>query len=192
MQTAIGIVDSDLKSNEEIELLRKKQVFTLSCNEIEMLLIDEEIFKKALERVFKQESLFENFKQSLFGKLEERKSYIIKRLVKTQVDEKLRNAIIDDKHNKTKEDIETNFAHIIEMIDIDKMWKENEDKLTSIISNRNYDEALRICCLEHGEIISGLGNTIIPDYAAIALGVLRENDKLAIAIKEKYFPHISS
>ena len=57
-----------------------------------MLLIDEEIFKKALERVFKQEYLFENFKQSLFCKLEERKSYIIKRLVKTQVDEKLRNS----------------------------------------------------------------------------------------------------
>lgn len=191
VQTAIGIVDSDLKSNEEIELLKKKQIFTLSCNEIEMLLIDEEIFKKALERVFKQEYLFENFKQSLFCKLEERKSYIIKRLVKTQVDEKLRNAIIDDKHNKTKEDIKTNFSHIIEMIDIDKLWQENESKLTSIISNRNYDEALRICCLEHGEIISGLGNTVIPDYAAIALGVLRENEKLAVAIRKKYFPDIS-
>ncbi len=191
LQTAIGIVDSDLKSDGEIELLRKKQIFTLSCNEIEMLLIDEKIFKKALERVFKQESLFENFKQSLFCKLEERRSYIIKRLVKTQVDEKLRNAIIDDKHNKTKEDIKTNFSHIIEMIDIDKLWQENESKLLSIISNREYDEALKICCLEHGEIISGLGNTIIPDYAAIALGVLRENDNLAIAIRKKYFPNIS-
>lgn len=191
LQTAIGIVDSDLKSDGEIELLRKKQIFTLSCNEIEMLLIDEQIFKKALERVFKQESLFENFKQSLFCKLEERRSYIIKRLVKTQVDEKLRNAIIDDKHNKTKEDIKTNFSHIIEMIDIDKLWQENESKLLSIISNREYDEALKICCLEHGEIISGLGNTIIPDYAAIALGVLRENDNLAIAIRKKYFPNIS-
>ena len=191
LQTAIGIVDSDLKSDGEIELLRKKQIFTLSCNEIEMLLIDEKIFKKALERVFKQESLFENFKQSLFCKLEERRSYIIRRLVKTQVDEKLRNAIIDDKHNKTKEDIKTNFSHIIEMIDIDKLWQENESKLLSIISNREYDEALKICCLEHGEIISGLGNTIIPDYAAIALGVLRENDNLAIAIRKKYFPNIS-
>ena len=72
----------------------------------------------------------------------------------------IRNAIIDDKHNKTKEDIKTNFSHIIEMIDIDKLWQENESKLLSIISNREYDEALKICCLEHGEIISGLGNTI--------------------------------
>ena len=77
------------------------------------------------------------------------------------------------------------------MIDIDKLWQENESKLLSIISNREYDEALKICCLEHGEIISGLGNTIIPDYAAIALGVLRENDNLAIAIRKKYFPNIS-
>lgn len=191
VQTAIGIVDSDLKSDKEIDFLRKKQIFTLSCNEIEMLLIDEEIFKTALERVFKPESLFEIFKQNLFCKLEERKSYIIKRLVKTQVDEKLRIAIIDDKHNKTKEDIKTNFSHIIEMIDIDKLWQENESKLKSIISNRKYDEALRICCLEHDEIISGLGNKFIPDYAAIALGVLKENDKLAIAIRKKYFPDIS-
>ena len=191
IQTAIGIVDSDLKSDAEIEFLRKKHIYTLSCNEIEMLLIDEEIFKTVLKRVFKQEALFESFKKSLFCKLEERKTHIVRRLVKTQVDERLRNSIIDDKSNKTKEDIKNNFSHIIETIDIDNLWQESESKLTSIISNQKYDEALRICCLEHGEIISGLGNTIVPDYAAIALGVLGEDDNLARVIRGKYFPNIS-
>ena len=45
IQSAIGIIDSDLKSVEEIERLKAKKVFTLKCNEIEMLLIDETIFK---------------------------------------------------------------------------------------------------------------------------------------------------
>lgn len=63
--------------------------------------------------------------------------------------------------------------------------------MTSIINNRNYDEALKICCLAHREVLSGLGNKIIPDYAAIALGVLRNDSQLAIKIRNKYFSEIN-
>lgn len=191
VQSAIGIVDSDLRSDEEVERLKGKHIITLKCNEIEMLLIDEDIFKEALRRVYKEETLFDEFKQEFFNKLEDRKAYIVKRLVKTQVDEALKNVVIDDKTNKTKEDIKNNYLAIVQKIDIDKLWLDNESKVTSIINNRNYDEALKICCLAHGEVLSGLGNIIIPDYAAIALGVLRNNTQLAMKIRNKHFSEIN-
>ena len=190
IQSAIGIIDSDLKSEKEIEQLKKKNVYSLKCNEIEMLLLDELIFTKALKRVFKSVELFDEFKRDFFAKLKERKDIIIKRLVKTQIDERLKNTFIDDRANKTKEDIKTNLSDIMKRIDVDKLWEECEAYISCIIDEKKYEEALRYCCLEHGEILFGLGNKIIPDYSAIALGVLRENVQLANEIRQKYFGDI--
>jgi hypothetical protein len=53
-----------------------------------MLLLDEMIFKKVLAQIYKAETEFGAFKTAFFAKLTERKQHIIKRLVKTQIDEK--------------------------------------------------------------------------------------------------------
>ena len=191
IQSAIGIVDSDLKSAEEIEKLKTKNVFSLRCNEIEMLLLDESIFKKVLQQIFKPEAVFNDFKTAFFNKLNERKQYIIKRLVKTQIDEKLRSSIIDDKNNKTKDEIKNNVANIFGNIDVDILWNDCDTKITDIISRKDYEEALRYCCLEHTEIIVGVGKRFVSEYATIALGVLGQDKELCEHIRTKYFSEIN-
>ena len=64
LQEAIGIIDSDLRSDAEIERLKANKIYTLDCNEIEMLLIDENIFKKSLQRVFRDSDQFDLFKKN--------------------------------------------------------------------------------------------------------------------------------
>lgn len=190
IQSAIGIIDSDLKGEEETERLKGKGIYTLRCNEIEMLLIDDVLFKKVLLHVFKRESLFEEFQNCFFKKIEERSQHIVRRLVKTRIDEKLNNSFIDDKSNKTKEDIKNSITKIVNDIDIDRIWQECETTINRIILQRNYDEALRFCCLEHGEIISGIGNIYVKDYPDIALGLLRTDDTISEHIRNKYFHEI--
>lgn len=191
IQSAIGIIDSDLKSEEEIDRLKVQNVFSLRCNEIEMLLLDEAIFKKVLKQIFKDETEFDTFKNAFFTKLTERKQHIVKRLVKTQIDEVLRNSIIDDKNNKTKDEIKNNLNAIFSNLNVDVLWSNCETKISEIIAQRDYEEALRYCCLEHTEIIVGVANRFVMNYAVIALGVLREDEELAIYIKRKYFSEIS-
>lgn len=190
IQSAIGIIDSDLKSLEEISSLKAKYIFVLTCNEIEMLLLDENIFKKSLMHVFKDESTFEQFKNDFFKHLICRKNHIIKRLIKTQVDEKLKTLVIDDKSNSTKEDLKINLSMLVSQIDIDVLWNNGENKLADIIEKKDYEQALKYCCLEHKEIINGIGNKYINDYHTIALGVLKEDAYLAELIRKKYFPDI--
>ncbi len=192
IQTAIGIIDSDLKSIEEIEHLKSKKVYVLKCNEIEMLLLDESVFKKVLMQVYKDENEFERFKKAFFEKMNERKEYIIKRIVKTQIDEKLQGSVIDDKNNKTKEEIRDNLSQIFGVLDVDRMWQECEDRVTQIIAENNYDNALRYCCLEHDEVLVGIGKRFVNDYATIALGVLRDDKSLQAHIRGKYFSEIQS
>ncbi|MFI3170382.1 MAG: AAA family ATPase [Faecalibacterium sp.] len=187
IQTAIGIIDSDLKSEAEINALIKKKIFPLKCNEIEMLLLDELIFKKALKHTFGNPAKFESFKSDFLKKLTSRKDAIIKRLVKTQIDETLHTSVLDDKKNRTKEELKSNLKSLIEQIDIDHLWASCDEKITTAIESRDYDAALRYCCLGHNEIIGGLANPIIPDYAKFALGLLKSDSTLASSIKAKYF-----
>lgn len=187
IQSAVGIIDSDLKSVVEINRLKSKKVFALKCNEIEMLLLDEMIFKKVLMQIYKEETEFLTFKTAFFEKLTERKQYIIKRLVKTQIDEKLKNSVIDDKTNKTKEELKENLSCIFGGIDVDILWTNCDTKITDIIMRKDYDAALKYCCLEHTEVIVGVGKPFVADYATIALGVLKDDVTLKAAIKAKYF-----
>lgn len=190
IQSAIGIIDSDLKSAEEINRLKKKKVYALRCNEIEMLLLDEAVFKKVLDHMYKPASEFETFKNEFFTKINGRKKHIIKRLVKTQIDEKLRNSIIDDKNNKTKEAIKANISSIFDSLDVDSIWIECERRLTDIINRKDYDEALRYCCLEHTEVTIGIVQRFVHDYVTIALGILGDDSQLSASIKAKYFSEI--
>lgn len=190
IQSAIGIVDSDLKSEEETKRLMEKSIYTLKLNEIEMLLVDEDVIKAVLNRAFKSEDEIEKYKDSFFRKIDERKQYIIKRLTKTIIDEKLNNTNINDAKNTTKEQFKTYLNSLFTSIDIDKIWDDCERKITRMINEKNYDEALRYCCLEHGEVVGALGNRLVYDYKNMALGLIRTNRELSQSIRNKYFKHI--
>jgi hypothetical protein len=152
-----------------------------------MLLLDETIFKKVLAHQFKEEKEFTDFRTKFFVKLTERKEHIIKRLVKTQIDEKLNCSVIDDKNHKTQQELKENLESIFGDIDVDALWGTCDTKITGIIVQQDYDAALKYCCLEHTEVIGGITNKFVPDYANIALGVLKDDKELSEAIKEKHF-----
>ena len=187
---AIGIIDSDLKREAEINKLKKKGIIVLKCNEIEMLLLDKDIFFKVLNHLYKDASVFENFKNEFFCKIEERKDYIIKRICKTLIDESINSFRIDDKNNKTKEDFKKNIDTIIGNVEVDKTWTSIEKRVDEILSDADYDSALRICCLEHREILGGVLEKFIPDYVNVAMGLLRDDSELAVHIRKEYFEGI--
>lgn len=139
----------------------------------------EAIFKKVLARLYKPASDFDAFKNAFFAKLNERKQHIVKRLVKTQIDEKLRSSIIDDKNNKTKEAIKANLSSIFDNLDVDAIWTECETKITDIINRKDYEEALRYCCLEHTEVIVGVSSCV--SVYIIAAGTYHQSEAVLTA-----------
>lgn len=191
IQSAIGIIDSDLRTEDVINNLKKQNIITLKCNEIEMLLLDELIFKAALAHIFIDTQQFEEFKKAFFKKIESRKEHIISRIVKTKIDDKLRKSVINDRENKTKEEFKNNLIEIFSSIDIDNTWDRYTKKIDFIIEHKNYEEALRFCCLEHGEVINGIANKFIYNYSDIALGLLKNDKELSQKICIKYFPDLS-
>ena len=84
-----------------------------------------------------------------------------------------------------------NLSEVIKKIDLNSIWEYCEDKINNILSDRDYNEAIRFCCLGHNEIIGELINPIEKNYVNIALGLLRENNELSTYIRSKYFPGIT-
>ena len=75
---------------------------------------------------------------------------------------------------------------------MDILWNNCDTKITDIISRKDYEEALRYCCLEHTEIIVGVGKRFVSEYATIALGVLGKDKELCTHIRTKYFSEINA
>ncbi|SCY77016.1 AAA family ATPase [Butyrivibrio sp. INlla14] len=188
---AIGIIDSDLKTSTEMDTLKNKGIYTLKCNEIEMLMLDEVVFKAVLERRFKSASVFDEFKGEFFEKTRSEKERIVKRLVKAEIDGIITRTTIDDKANKTKEDFQNNLSAIYNSIDVDFLWSNYEGKIDAIVDGGDYTDALRICCLEHREIMPGLTNKFVSDYSDTALGIIRTDKNVQEQVKQKYFPDIT-
>jgi energy-coupling factor transporter ATP-binding protein EcfA2 len=194
IQSAKGMIDSDLKSADEVSKLKESHVFVLQCNEIEMLLIDELIFKAVLELFEGTDAnkQFSEFKVKFFEKLIERKDHMIKRIVKIQIDEKLQNTFIDDKNNKTKDELKMNLTDILQNINInlDALWVEANAKIEDIVARQDYDAALKYCCLEHTEVLFGLTKPFVSDYTQLALGRLRADETLGTLIRTKYLTEL--
>ena len=66
-------------------------------------------------------------------------------------------------------------------------WDVSDEKISRIIDAKDYDAALKYCCLEHDEIIVGVCKPFVEDYPNIALGVLKDDNNLSEAIIKKYF-----
>ena len=190
MQSAIGIIDSDSMSHKQAEKLKGKKVFVTGCNEIEMLLIDEWVFKRVLKKIGQSDTIFNSFKNAFFIKLDERKDIVAKRLRKTLIDEIIQNWKADDKENKTVDEFISSLQKKIDYIKKELTLQDCDTRIEKIIAEKDYDGALRYCCLGHKEILKDLCNKFIQDYAELALSVLDEDAELSDVIKKKYFPEL--
>lgn len=94
------------------------------------------------------------------------------------LEEKLSRFYFDDKTSNTIEEMKTSLAAFFDKTAIEKELKEFENRLEDIINNQNYEKLLRICCLEHGEILKGVCNSILNNYEGIPLTSLKNNKEI--------------
>jgi predicted ATPase len=187
-QFAKGIIDFDFRSDSQISNLKEKDVFVLPCNEIEMLLIDESIFLAVQKHNFNDpDEYLKEFKEKFFNKLKERKNYIISRNSKIQIEEKLGRSINIKQKTLSKEIFKEKFNMFISDIDPESLWNTIESKISEIIDTKNYEEALKYCCLEHNEI---LGQFTDDNYVRIAINLLKTDVELKNKIKVKYLSEL--
>lgn len=183
---AYGLIDRDFRNEEQLKKLEKESIYSYSVAEIENLFLIEDFIVKFAQ--YKHEPI----------DIDELKNKVIQTAndnMESQLAAYITNAInytFTESHIKradTKEKVSINFSDFIASIDIEKLYKEQKQKIEKIISDRNYNELIKI--INHKGLITLVAQafryTKQKDYIEKALSFLREEESGRIILK-KYFP----
>lgn len=190
--SAIGIIDYDLRSEKEINRLASENIFVnAAVNEIEMMLLLPEILDKVVQRYFfdSAEEKINNFKIELVKLVEENKSTIILDKTKRILEERLGTEKLQN--NKTKENLKEGFLSLFSERIFEDHYGAVEEEVEKIMSTPDYMSSLKINCLKR---YKELTNKIFKDnqcsginYAIAAQNQLSLNKELSQTIKDKYY-----
>lgn len=187
---AKGIIDKDGKTKDEIEHYEKNNISVTPFNEVEMLLLCEDILVE-LKKEFDQYGEIINideWKEEIFNICNKNIEKLLTNIIKARIENKLSTQKIQtaDTVDKIKEELE----NILNMINVDDIYKKESEKLKDILDNKKYNELLEVCSLK-AQVSKQVPHKFhFYNYENRALGIIKNNDNLRGKLKEKYFKNI--
>ncbi len=139
--TAIGIVDRDFRTDEQINKFRNENIYVYSVAEIENLFLLDEFIQFFTKR--RDEKIdIEKLKKKVFDKLEKDKEQQISNYVTSYI-----NYVFSEEHvnkAKNKQEIKDNFHEFITKIDIDNLYNKRKEEIEKIINEKDYSKAIKV------------------------------------------------
>lgn len=185
---AVGIIDHDFLSEETIDDYLKDKIFTLPFNEIEMALLCDELLENVVS-LYADESTTKariaRFKAEAFELLKSNKGKIVSENVKYYIEEQITTYKITNAQNfETIIDGVNGWFNELKEKDLFKLY---DDKISSIIEHKDYNEFLKISSLKSA-LSRGLANKFLDsDYLLKAIQRVSKNSDLRELLVEKYF-----
>lgn len=139
--TAIGIVDRDFRTDEQINKFISEKIYVYSVAEIENLFLLED-FIQIFAKNKKERIDIENLKEKIIDKLEKDEELQISNYVTSYI-----NYIFSEEHIKNAKNqtaIKSNFGDFIAKIDIDKLYNKRKEEIERIIKEKDYLEAIKV------------------------------------------------
>ena len=187
---AYGIIDYDWMDEARIESYKKKNIFVLPFNEIEMLLVDEEIVNSVLsddEEDKKQK--INKLRDTVIGLCTTNKDKIIRIALKKKLDEFMEGHLIETRE-PTEDEARIFLENLSEKFDI-TVTLENITKIVEdSIASSDFSTILKICNLKNEIIGSKEIKEIVSNLKENALSSIAMNNDLQITLRHKYFEEL--
>ena len=187
---AYGIIDYDWMDEARIESYKKKNIFVLPFNEIEMLLVDEEIVNSVLsdDEVDKKQKI-NKLRDTIIGLCTTNKDKIIRIALKKKLDEFMEGHLIETRE-PTEDEARTFLENLSEKFDI-TVTLENITKIVEdSIASSDFSKILKICNLKNEIIASKEIKEIVSNLKENALSSIAMNNDLQITLRHKYFEEL--
>lgn len=138
---AYGIIDRDFHSEEQLDKLKQRNVFSYDVAEIENLFLLPDVIAGFAK--YKQEQCdIEEIKKRILTKFEQDKQAQISQYVSSAI-----NAYFKSSHisvGNKKEEVEQNFQNFISKVDINRLFNEREFYINDVIANKKYEKAIML------------------------------------------------
>jgi predicted ATP-dependent endonuclease of OLD family len=140
-----GIVDRDYRSDEEIKELEKKGIFVLSVAEIENILLTEGLIRQIVRdlREDNEDKIVDKIKDFIFDHLKKEKNNQVKEYANHRLNHVFKNQCFFSE-DFPLENIEDSLSKFIKSLDINNICLMYSAKIDKILSEKNYEEALKI------------------------------------------------
>ena len=187
---AYGIIDYDWMDEARIESYKKKNIFVLPFNEIEMLLVDEEIVNSVLsdDEVDKKQKI-NKLRDTIIGLCTTNKDKIIRIALKKKLDEFMEGHLIETRE-PTEDEARIFLENLSEKFDI-TVTLENITKIVEdSIASSDFSTILKICNLKNEIIGSKEIKEIVSNLKEKALSSIAMNNDLQITLRHKYFEEL--
>ena len=187
---AYGIIDNDWMEETRIENYKQKNVFVLTFNEIEMLLVDESIVKSILssDEQDKEEKLNE-FQKAIKSYCVKNKDKIISIALKKKLDEFMEGNLINN-NEPTRDDAEIFLEGLSTEFDLTSKLGNITKLVEDSLDASDFSSILKICNLKK-EITNQLGNTVVTrDFKNKALSKIATDSELQNILRTKYFSEL--
>ena len=187
---AYGIIDYDWMDGARIQNYKKKNIFVLPFNEIEMFLIDEEIVNYVLsddEEDKKQK--IKKLRDTVIGLCITNKDKIIRIALKKKLDEFMEGNLIETRE-PTEDEARTFLENLSEKFDI-TVTLENITKIVEdSIASSDFSTILKICNLKNEIIGSKEIKEIVSNLKEKALSSIAVDNDLQKKLRHKYFEEL--
>ena len=189
---AYGIIDYDWMDGARIQNYKKKNIFVLPFNEIEMFLIDEEIVNYVLsddEEDKKQK--IKKLRDTVIGLCITNKDKIIRIALKKKLDEFMEGNLIETRE-PTEDEARIFLENLSEKFDITVTLENITKMVEDSIASSDFSTILKICNLKNEIIASKEIKEIASNFKEKALSSIAMNNDLQITLRHKYFEELEA
>jgi hypothetical protein len=185
-----GIIDYDWMKDAKIAKYKKKNIFVLPFNEIEMLLVNEEIVKSVLASDDQdKDQKLNKFQEAIKSLCIKNKDKIISIALKKKLDEFMEGHFIE-KNKPTKHDAQKFLEGLVTRFDVTSTVETITSIVEEALVSSNFSSILKICNLKK-EIINQLGDTVITrNFKNKALSSIATDSELQNLLRNKYFSEL--
>ena len=187
---AYGIIDYDWMDGARIQNYKKKNIFVLPFNEIEMFLIDEEIVNYVLsddEEDKKQK--IKKFRDTVIGLCITNKDKIIRIALKKKLDEFMEGNLIETRE-PTEDEARAFLENLSEKFDITVTLENITKMVEDSIASSDFSTILKICNLKNEIIGSKEIKEIVSNLKEKSLSSIALDNDLQITLRHKYFEEL--
>lgn len=189
---AYGIIDYDWMEEIRIEKYKRKNIFVIPFNEIEMLLVDEAIVKSVLESEEQdKEQKFNRLQKVIIDSCTINKDKIIRIALKKRLDEFMEGHLIETRE-PTEDDALAFLENLSEKFDITVTLGNITKIVEDSIASSDFSTILKICNLKNEIIASKEIKEIASNFKEKALSSIAMNNDLQNTLRHKYFEELEA
>ena len=187
---AYGIIDYDWMEEIRIEKYKRKNIFVIPFNEIEMLLVDEAIVKSVLESEEQdKEQKFNRLQKVIIDSCTINKDKIIRIALKKRLDEFMEGHLIETRE-PTEDDALAFLENLSEKFDITVTLGNITKIVEDSIASSDFSTILKICNLKNEIIGSKEIKEIVSNLKEKSLSSIALDNDLQKKLRQKYFEEL--